>query len=179
MKKALLVLSLSITVISSLFAQNKIYSCRYFSIEYPSNWTTVVVGNLNATTSNLVDAVLTIKPKNINQGELTYNIAINMDPSIDWSGINQTHLVQLKNSTKSQYSKVTFITEPEFITYKSLSGIMMEYTANMGPITTRMRQYIIHKRNGFTYFLNVCVDNSKVKTQMSEVMSILDSMEIL
>ena len=162
---------------SSGIAQEKTYSCRYFSIEYPSDWTTVVVGNLNSATASLTDASLTIKPINIGIGQPTYNVEIHMDPSINWSDINQSSLGMFKDLIRSQFSSVSFITEPTFVTFKSLPGIMMEYSAYLNGFKARFTQYIVHKRSGLTYFLTSCVEYNKSSTQLPKVKEILNSIE--
>ena len=163
--------------IVSVFAQQKEYSCRYFSIEYPSDWTTVVVGNLNSSTESLKEASLTVKPINVGKGQPTYNVEIHMDPSIDWSDINQSSLGQFKDLIRNRFSSVAFISDPKFVTFNSLPGIMMEYSTYLNGFKARFTQYIIHKRNGFTYFLTSCVEDNKSSTQLPKVKEILNSIE--
>lgn len=100
-----------------------------------------------------------------------------MDPSIDWSDINQSSLGQFKDLIGNQFSSVSFITDPKFITFNSLPGIMMEYSAYLNGFKARFTQYIVHKRSGFTYFLTSCVEYNKSSTQLPKVKEILNSIE--
>lgn len=163
---------------SNTLAQSIVYSCRYFSIKYPQSWTVEVVGNLNSTGTALTDASINIKPRASKTGEPKQNIAINMEPSIDWSTFGQKELVQLKETIKNQYSNVSFLTSPEFASYKGLNGIYMEYAAMIEEYQARMMQCIIHKQNGFTFFITICVDNNKAARQLEEIDGIMDTMVI-
>lgn len=168
---------LALSTLSAL-AQQKSYSCRYFSIKYPQAWTTEVIGNPNSTSASLTEASINIKPIASKFGEPKQNIAINMDPSIDWSTFGQNELTQLKKTVTTQYQEVSFLTNPEFASYKELNGIYMEYTAIIEGYKARMMQCIIHKQNGFTYFITICVDNNKAARQLEEINGIMDTMVI-
>ena len=163
---------------SNTLAQSIVYSCRYFSIKYPQSWTTEVIGNPNSTSASLTEASINIKPIASKFGEPKQNIAINMDPSIDWSTIGHNELTQLKKTVTTQYQEVSFLTNPEFASYKELNGIYMEYTAIIEGYKARMMQCIIHKQNGFTYFITICVDNNKAARQLEEINGIMDTMVI-
>lgn len=161
-----------------VFAQQTEFSCRYFSIKYPQSWTAEVVGNPNSTGSDLTDASINIKPIDTKIGEPKQNIAINMDPSIDWSTIGQKELGQFKSLITNQYSGVSFMTAPKFVNYKGLNGIYMEYTAMLAGYKARMMQCIIHKHNGFTYFITLGVDYNKAESQLEVINDIMDTMVI-
>ena len=178
MRRALFFVFIFFMNISFVFSQSKEYSCRYFSIKYPQSWTTEVIGNPNATGASLMEASINIKPIASKFGEPKQNIAINMDPSIDWSTIGHNELTQLKKTVTTQYQEVSFLTNPEFASYKGLNGIFMEYTAMIEGYQARMMQCIIHKKNGFTYFITICVDNNKAARQLEEINGIMDMMVI-
>ena len=178
MNKPLVLLVLLSFNFSVVFSQQKSYSCRYFSIKYPQSWTTEVVGNPNSTGMALTEATINIKPIDTKIGEPKYNIAINMDPSIDWSTIGPKELGQFKSLITSQYSGVSFMTSPKFVSYKGLEGIYMEYTAILAGYEARMMQCIIHKKSGFTYFITLCVDYNKAESQLEVINDIMDTMVI-
>ena len=168
---------LALSTLSAL-AQQKSYSCRYFSIKYPQAWTTVVVGNPNSSGTALTDASINIKPMRAELGEPKHNITINMDPSINWSSFGQNELRQFKSMITSQYSEVVFIIDPKYVTYKGLDGIYMEYTTLIAGYRARMIQCIIHKLNGFTFVITLGVDDNKAASQLEEINDIMDTMVI-
>lgn len=163
---------------SSQGPDNKTYSCKYFSIKYPSSWKTVIVGDPNSTTSSLTDASVTVRITNPGQEQPVRNIAINMDPYVDWSQIDQSSLPLLKNPIKRQYPNATFVSEPEFVRLASLSGVKMVYTTYMGGFKARFINYVIHKQNGFTYYITACIDDSKASSQTKEINDIINTLTI-
>ena len=163
---------------SSQAPDNKTYSCKYFSIKYPSSWKTVIVGDPNSTSSNLTDASVTVRITNPGQGQPVRNIAINMDPYVDWNQINQSSLPLLKNPIKRQYPNATFVSEPEFVRLASLSGVKMVYTTYMGGFKARFINYVIHKQNGFTYYITACIEDSKASSQTKEINDIINTLNI-
>ena len=163
---------------SSQVPDNKTYSCKYFSIKYPSSWKTVIVGDPNSTTSSLTDASVTVRITNPGQGQPVRNIAINMDPYVDWSQVDQSSLPLLKNPIKRQYPNATFVSEPEFVRLASLSGVKMVYTTYMGGFKARFINYVIHKQNGFTYYITECIDDSKASSQTKEINDIINTLTI-
>lgn len=94
---------------SNLSTNTKTYSCKYFSIKYPSTWIVDVQGNPNATNSYLTDAAVVIKVNNAGNGQPTRNLSINMDPCIEWSGMSSSDIKSaLKMSIKKSVSICTF-----------------------------------------------------------------------
>ena len=170
--------SSSTTTTTTLVSDKKTYSCKYFSIKYPNTWKTVIVGDPNSTTSSLTDASVTVRITNPGQGQPVRNIAINMEPYVDWSQIGQSSLPLLKNPIKRQYPNATFVSEPEFVRLASLSGIKMVYATYMGGYKVRFINYVIHKQNGFTYYITACIEDSKASSQTKEVNGIINTLTI-
>ena len=170
--------SSSTTTTTAPASDKKTYSCKYFSIRYPNSWKTVIVGDPNSTTSSLTDASVTVRITNPGQGQPARNIAINMDPYVDWSQIDQSSLPLLKNPIKRQYPNATFVSEPEFVRLASLSGIKMVYTTYMGGFKARFINYVIHKQNGFTYYITACIEDSKASSQTKEINDIINTLTI-
>lgn len=170
--------SSSTTTTTKPVSDKKTYSCKYFSIKYPNTWKTVIVGDPNSTTSSLTDASVTVRITNPGQGQPVRNIAINMDPYVDWSQIDQSSLPLLKNPIKRQYPNATFVSEPEFVRLASLSGIKMVYTTYMGGFKARFINYVIHKQNGFTYYITACIEDSKASSQTKEINDIINTLTI-
>lgn len=170
--------SSSTTTATTPVSDKKTYSCKYFSIKYPNTWQNVIVGDPNSTTSSLTDASVTVRITDPGQGQPVRNIAINMDPYVDWSQIDQSSLPLLKNPIKRQYPNATFVSEPEFVRLASLSGIKMVYTTYMGGFKARFINYIIHKQNGFTYYITACIEDSKASSQTKEVNDIINTLTI-
>lgn len=170
--------SSSTTTTTTSVSDKKTYSCKYFSIKYPSTWKTVIVGDPNSTTSSLTDASVTVRITNPGQGQPVRNIAINMDPYVDWSQIDQSSLPLLKNPIKRQYPNATFVSEPKFVRLASMSGIKMVYTTYMGGFKARFINYVIHKQNGFTYYITACIEDSKASSQTIEVNDIINTLTI-
>lgn len=170
--------SSSSTTTTAPTSDKKTYSCKHFSIKYPNSWKTVIVGDPNSTTSNLTNASVTVRITNPGQGQPVRNIAINMDPYVDWSQIDQSSLPFLKTPIKRQYPDATFVSEPEFIRFASLSGIKMVYTAYMGGFKARFINYVIHKQNGFTYYITACLEDSKASSQTKEINDIINTLII-
>lgn len=157
---------------------NKTYSCKYFSIKYPSSWKTVIVGDPNSATSSLTDASVTLRITKPGQGQPIRNIAITMDPYVDWGQVDQSSLPLLKNSIKRQYPNAIFLSEPEFASLASLSGVKMVYTTYMGGFKVRLINYVIHKQNGFTYYITACIEDSKANSQTKEINDIIKTLTI-
>ena len=170
--------SSSTTTNTTPVSDKKTYSCKYFSIKYPITWKTVIVGDPNTTTSSLTDASVTVRITNPGQGQPVRNIAINMDPYVDWSQIDQSSLPLLKNPIKRQYPNATFVSDPEFVRLASLSGVKMVYTTYMGGFKARFINYVIHKQNGFTYYITACIDDSKASAQTKEINDIINTLTI-
>lgn len=157
---------------------NRTYSCRHFSIKYPSSWNTVIVGDPNSTSSNLTDASVTIRITKPGQGHPIRNIVINMDPYVDWSQVNQSALPLLKNSIKRQYPNAIFVSNPEFVRLFSLLGIKMAYTTYLGGFKVRYITYVIHKQNGFTYYITACIEESQASAQIEEINNIINTFTV-
>lgn len=159
-------------------SEKKTYSCKYFSIRFPQTWKTVVVGDPNSSTASLTDASVTIRISNPAAGEPARNVAINMDSYVDWKQIDQSSLSLLKTPIKRQYPNAVFIKEPEFVQLAGCSGVKMVYTTNLGSFTAMYIGYIIHKSNGFTYYITACIDNTKATAQEKEVSEIIKSLTV-
>ena len=162
--------------LSNPSTNTKTYSCTHFSIKYPLAWIIDVQGNPNATNSSLTDAAVVIKVNNTGTRQPTRNLSINMDPCIDWSNMSSSDIkLAMKTSVRNQYPYARFISEPTYVTKFGLSGYKLEYTANLGYFTAKFVQYILHKSDGFTYFISLVVENDKADSQLSELSKILET----